>query len=91
MNADAGFKRRGTGGEFRGIFAKALLQAQRCLRSPAGDDPRCGGRAEKGKDAVAGGLHYVSVVALDSVDHQLQRRVDDRARFFWIEVLHQLG
>jgi hypothetical protein len=30
-------------------------------------------------------------VALDRVDHDAQRRVDNRARFFWIEFLHQRG
>jgi hypothetical protein len=28
---------------------------------------------------------------MDRVDHQLERRVDDGARFLRVEVLHQLG
>ena len=36
-------------------------------------------------------LHDVAVVAMDRFDHQLERRIDDRARFLGIEVLHQLG
>ncbi len=46
-------------------------------------------RAEQREDAVAGGLHDVAVVAMDRVDHQLQRRIDDRARRLRVEVLHQ--
>ena len=47
-------------------------------------------RAEQREDAVAGGLHDVAVVAMDRVHHQLERRIDDRARLLGIEVLHQL-
>ena len=36
-------------------------------------------------------LHDVAVVAADRVDHQLQRGIDNRARFFGVEVLLQLG
>jgi hypothetical protein len=32
------------------------------------------------KNPVAGGLHDVAVVPMDRIDHQLQRRIDDRAR-----------
>ena len=48
-------------------------------------------RAEQREDAVAGRLHDVAVVAMRRVDHQLQRRIDNRARLFRVEVLHQLG
>jgi hypothetical protein len=48
------------------------------------------GRAEQREDSVAGRLHDVAVVAAHRVDHQLQRRINDRARFFGIEVLLQL-
>ena len=47
-------------------------------------------RAEQREDAVAGGLHDVAVVAMDRVDHQPQRRIDNRARLLGVEVLHQL-
>jgi hypothetical protein len=47
-------------------------------------------RAEQREDAVAGGLHDVAVVAADRVDHEFQGWVDNRARFFGIEVLLQL-
>ena len=44
-------------------------------------------RAEQREDAVAGRLHDVTVVAMHGVDHQLERRIDDRARLFRVEVL----
>ncbi len=49
------------------------------------------GCAEQCEDAVAGGLHDVAVVAMHRVDHQLQRRVDNRACLLRVEVLLQLG
>ena len=48
-------------------------------------------RAEQRKDAVAGGLHHVTVVAPHRLDHQLEGRVDNRPRLLWVEVFHQLG
>ena len=46
--------------------------------------------SEQREDSIAGGLHDVTVVATGRVDHELQRRVDNRARLLRIEVLHQL-
>ncbi len=46
--------------------------------------------AEQREDPVAGGLYYVAVVAPNCLDHKLQRRVDQRAGFFGIEILLQL-
>ena len=48
-------------------------------------------RAEQREDAIAGGLHDVAVVAAHRIDHQFQRRVDDRAGFLGIEVLLQFS
>jgi hypothetical protein len=48
-------------------------------------------RAEQREDSITGRLHYVAVVAMRGVDHQLERRVDDCARLFGVEVLRQLG
>src|SRR5690348_9982310 len=45
-------------------------------------------RAEQGKDTVAGGLYDISTVAACGVDHELQSRIDDLARFLRVEVLH---
>ena len=47
-------------------------------------------RPEQGKDTVASGLHDVPAVAMDRVDHQLERGIDNRPRFLGVEVLHQL-
>ena len=47
-------------------------------------------RAEQRKDSIASGLHDVTVVAMHRVDHQLQRRIDNRPRLFRIEPLHQV-
>jgi hypothetical protein len=46
--------------------------------------------AEQREDAVAGRLHDIAVVVMGCVDHQLQRRVEDRASFFGVNVLHQI-
>ncbi len=48
-------------------------------------------RAEQCEDAVAGALHDVAVVAPHRIDHQLEGRIDDRARLLRIEILPQLG
>jgi len=48
-------------------------------------------RAEERKDAVAGALHHITAVAAYGFDHQLERRIDDRARLFGVEVLFELG
>ena len=46
------------------------------------------GGPEQRKNTVAGRLHDIAVVAADGVHHQLERRVDNLAGVFWIEVLH---
>ena len=51
----------------------------------------CDRRAEQREDAVAGRLHDIAVIAPDGVDHEFQRWIDDRARFFGVEIRHQLG
>jgi hypothetical protein len=48
------------------------------------------GCSEQGKNAVARGLHEVPIVTMDRVHHQLQRGIDDGARLFRVERLHQL-
>ena len=47
--------------------------------------------AEQREDAIARRLHDVAVIATCGVDHQAECRVNDRARFFGIEVLPELG
>src|SRR6266851_4964394 len=48
-------------------------------------------RPEQREDAVTGGLHDVTVVAMDCIHHQRQRRIDDGARLLRVEVFHQFG
>jgi hypothetical protein len=48
-------------------------------------------RSEQSKNAIAGGLHYVTVVAPYRLDHHLQRRIDNRASLLRVDVFHQLG
>jgi hypothetical protein len=45
---------------------------------------------EQREAAVAGGLRNVAAVVPHRFDHQLERRIDDRARLFGIEILHQI-
>ena len=59
------------------------------MKALAPSEARPGRRAEQREDAVAGRLHDVAVIALDRVDHDAQRRVDNRARLFGIHSLHQ--
>ena len=49
------------------------------------------GGAEQREDAIARRLHDVAVIAPHGVDHQPKYRVNDRARFFGVEVLPELG
>ena len=44
-------------------------------------------RAKQREDTVAGGLHDVAVVAVNRIDHELQRRIDIARCLFGIEVL----
>ena len=69
------------------LFLHPQRRVQRALRMILVRD----GRAEQCEDAVAGALHDVAVVAADRVDHQAQRRIDDRARFFGVEILLEFG
>jgi hypothetical protein len=48
-------------------------------------------RAEQRENAVTGRLHNVAIVAADGVNHQLERRIDNRTGLLGVEFLHQLG
>jgi hypothetical protein len=48
-------------------------------------------RAEQSEDPVAGRLDDIAAIAMDHLDHQLQRRIDNRAGLFRIEIAHQRG
>src|SRR6266851_7195527 len=43
-------------------------------------------RAEQRENPITGRLYYVAVVAMRRVDHDSERRVDNRARLLGIEV-----
>jgi len=48
-------------------------------------------RTEQSKYSVAGGLHDISVVAPDRIDHQFEGWIDQRACFFGVKILLQRG
>src|SRR5216684_1029270 len=74
-----------------GVAADFLLHPQRRIERALRMVLMRNRRAEQREDAVARRLHHVAVVTMGRIDHQLQRRVDDRARFLGVEVAHQLG
>ena len=72
-----------------GVAPPAFLHPQRGEQRPLGVvfvGQRC---AEQREDAVAHGLRHVALVAMDRVHHELERRVDDRARVFRVEVFDE--
>ena len=92
VDADARFNRHSAiGDQLRRVTFQFFLHPERgierALRMVLVRDRR----AEQREDSVAGALHDVAVVAPHRIDHQLQRRIDNRARFFGIEVLFELG
>ena len=92
VDADANLDRRAAlGAQLVGVAPQLLLHPQRGVKRALRMVLVRDRRAEQREDPVAGGLHDVAVVAMHRVDHQLQRRIDDRARFFGVEVLLQLG
>jgi hypothetical protein len=79
-------------------FPKVLAAAAKILTRREGGMNRalrmvlvCDWCAEHREDPIAGRLHDVAVIAMDRVDHQLHCGIDNRTRFFGIEVRHQLG
>ena len=92
IDANANFDWRATlGAQPRPVIAQLILHAQSRVERPlrmvlVGDR-----RAEQREDAVAGRLHDVAVEVLHRLDHQAQRGIDERLRFFRVDVLHQLG
>ncbi len=63
------------------VPAHALLHEQRGVERTLGMILLGGGRTKQGEDTIAGRLHNVAVVMMNGVDHQLKRRINDRARF----------
>src|SRR5713226_2399482 len=69
---------------------RLFLHAQGGIERAVGMILMSDGSAKKGKDAIAGGLSDVAVIAVDGVHHELESRVDDGASFFRVEVLNQI-
>ncbi|HXN75390.1 MAG TPA: hypothetical protein VN876_02070, partial [Gemmatimonadaceae bacterium] len=91
IDADSNLERRIAGfAQTRRIFAHLGLHPEGGVQCAMGVILVGYGRAEQGEDSIAGGLNYVAVVVMDRVDHQAQSRIDDRARLFWIQLLHQI-
>ena len=91
VESHANFDRRiSRRAQARRIARHLLLHAQRRVQTALSMIFVRDGRAEQREDSVAGGLHDVTVVAMDGVDHQLERRIDDCARLFGIEAFHQI-
>jgi hypothetical protein len=45
-------------------------------------------RAEEREDAIPGRLRHIALVAMHRVHHQLERGIDQAARFLRVEILH---
>ena len=91
VESDANFHRRISGrAQLCRVAAHFLLHAERRVKSALRMVLVRNRGSEQREDSVAGGLHDVTVVAMHRVDHQLQRGIDECARFFGIEILHQI-
>ena len=73
------------------VSAQALLHEQRGVKCALGMILLRVGRAKQGEDTIAGRLYDVAIVVMNRIDHQLERRIDDPARFFRVEVFLQRG
>src|SRR5262245_45107703 len=76
------------------LAAQAIAQAPDFSLKPQGGVERAlrmvlmgHRRPKKGKDTVAGRLNDVTIIATHRIDHQLENRVDDGARFLGIQIL----
>jgi len=76
--------------EFAGVTAQLLLQPERCVQAALRMILVSDRRPEQGEDAVAGRLNDITAVTMYGFDHQLERWVDNGARLFGVEILHQL-
>ena len=91
VHPDAGFNRNlALRAQTVGIATQLLLHRQRRMKCALRMVLVRDGRAEQSEDAVAGRLRNVAAVAMHRRHHQLQHRVDDRARLLGIEIAHQL-
>src|SRR6266851_5110250 len=77
--------------ELLATTAKCVAHRERRVQRALWMVLMCDRRAEQCKNPVARRLHNVTVVAMRRVDHQLECRIDDRARLLRIEVAHHFG
>ena len=73
-----------------GVATQLLLHRQRRMKCALRMVLVRHRRAEQREDAVARRLRNVAAVAMHRRHHQMQHRVDDRARLLGIEIAHQL-
>ena len=91
VHADARFDRNLTlCAETLGIAMQLLLYRERRMQSALRMVFVRDGRAEQRENSVAGRLRNVAAVAMHCRYHELQHRVDDRARLLGIKIAHQL-
>ena len=92
VHPDAGFNRNlALRAQAVGIATQLLLHRQRRMKCALRMVLMGHGRAEQGENSVTGRLRNVAAVAMHRLHHQMQHRVDDRARLLGIEIAHQLG
>jgi hypothetical protein len=77
------------GAETAGVAAQLFPHRQRRMKRPLRMVFVRDRRAEQRENAVAGGLRDVAAVTMHRLHHQMQHRVDDRARLLGVEVAHQ--
>ena len=75
----------------RGITLEVLLHPAGSVQNALRMVLVSHGSAEQREDPVAGGLYDISVVAMDRLDRQFEGGINDRARFYRVEILLQLG
>src|SRR5262249_39964912 len=76
--------------EFLSVLFPLILHAQGCIEGTPGMIFVRDGRAKKGEDTIAGGLHDVAFVTMDRFHHQLQDGVDNRASLLRVDVFDQI-
>jgi hypothetical protein len=85
VRTDSDLQRRtAVGPQLVGVAADFVLHPQRRIQGSLRMVFMRHGSAEDRKDAIARRLHHIAIVALHRIDHQLQRRIDDRTRLLGI-------
>src|ERR1700684_2373901 len=73
-------RRTATRGHLRRIFLQLFLHPERCIERSLRMVLMGYRRPEQRENPVPRRLHHIPVIAMGRVDHQLQRRIDNRAR-----------